>query len=97
MDGLQAEIFGTIRTCKFIDASDLFSDSVKAWNVFANSDPDCSWGDNNRTMVSPKTIIDVLEDSEESSDDIQLIIDKCKAIIEFSKPLNEPVYIDLEN
>ena len=93
MDGLQAEIFGTIRTCKFIDASDLFSDSVKAWNVFVNSDPDCSWGDNNRTMVSPKTIIDVLEDSEESSDDIQLIIDKCKAIIEFS----EPVYIDLEN
>lgn len=98
------EIFGTIRTCKFIDASNLFAGSVKVWDIFKHGDPDCSWGDNNRTMVTPQTIIKVLEDhlrifgtSWHSSDDIQLVVNKCKAIIEFSKPLNEPVYIDLEN
>jgi hypothetical protein len=42
-----------IKTCSFVDASDLFIECPDAWQIFMDSDPPVTWGDANRTMVSP--------------------------------------------
>ena len=45
-----------IKTCSFVDASDLFEDCPDAWQQFMDSDPPVSWGDAHRTLVSPDFI-----------------------------------------
>jgi hypothetical protein len=45
-----------IKTCSFVDASDLFIECPDAWQIFMDSDPPVTWGDANRTMVSPDSM-----------------------------------------
>ena len=79
------------QTCVFVEASNVFKDLPLAWNCFSESEPDCSWGDNNRTMVTPDTIIDALENA-----DCDGCEDEVASVIERLKSLGE-TYVDLEN
>lgn len=81
-----------VETCQYVESSKVFKDFPKAWDVFFNSEPDCSWGDNNRTLVSPSTIINALNGCD-CEDDEQVEVDNVIAILE---GLGE-TYIDLEN
>lgn len=74
-------------TAEFVEASEVFNGIPLAWEEFANSDPDCSWGNNNRTLVLPDVIIDALEESEEPQVAVAM------------KRLSElgDTYVDLEN
>ena len=81
-----------IQTCQYVEGTKVFNDFPKAWDVFFNSEPDCSWGDNNRTLVSPSTIINALEGCD-CEPDKQDEVDKVIAIL---LDLGE-TYIDLES
>jgi hypothetical protein len=78
-------------TCEFVEASEVFMDFKLAWDVFINSDPDCTWGDNNRSMVTPNVIIDALENSD---DEQQPQVQK---VVKILKSLPHDMYVDLEN
>lgn len=41
-----------IEHCVFVCASELFKGHNEAWTAFIESDPDCSFGSNNRSLVS---------------------------------------------
>lgn len=88
------------KTCNFIEVSSIFrlnnalmKPCTLAWDVFVNSDPKCTWGDNNRSLVTPDVIIDALENSdfdENAKDQVEEVLQRLKSI--------EPnIYIDLEN
>lgn len=84
----------TIKTCKFVEASHIFKGYGLAWDVFINSDPKCTWGDNNRSLVTPDVIIDALENSDlnvgNEQKQVEFVVEKLKSV--------EPhTYIDLEN
>lgn len=81
-----------IKTCKFVEVSDVFAKHGLAWDVFVNSNPNCSWGDNNRSLVTPDVIIDALEDA--SCDGV--VRKQVNAVVERLKSLGQ-TYIDLEN
>ena len=83
-----------IKTCSFIDASDLFEECPDAWQMFIDSDPPVSWGDANRTLVSPEFMTFVLEDC--FSDDNQ-IAQQIDSVLRRVKTLSFDTYIDLEN
>lgn len=101
------------KTCQFICASDLFENCQGAYNAFSESDPDCSWGDNSRTMIDATKIKDILEDQQDESlnksvqDQIKTVLDRLQQIIEINllewhKDPADPTYvgttyIDLEN
>jgi len=42
----------------FALASDVFAGANNAFQAFADSDPDMSWGDNARSLVKPKLLAD---------------------------------------
>lgn len=94
-----------VHQCRFVLASDLFAGCPMAMNAFANGDPDCSWGDNNRTMVTEDVIRRLLEDvvdipeSDEPLDDEPLDDEQqqTKLVLERLKNIPDDCYIDLEN
>ncbi len=81
-----------IKTCRFVDASDLFDGCPDAWQMFMDSDPPVSWGDANRTMVTPELMSFSLEecfsDDNEIAQQIDLVLNRLQKV---------DVYIDLEN
>jgi|688.fasta_scaffold1883247_2 hypothetical protein len=83
-----------IKTCKFIDASDLFVGCPDAWQMFMDSDPAVTWGDASRTLVSPEfmdfSLNDLFSDDNQITRQIELVLNKIKTL-DFS------TYIDLEN
>ena len=83
-----------VQTCKFVSATDVFEGHGLAWDVFINSDPKCTWGDNNRSLVTSDVIIDALElsDMNAGNEERQVNI-----VVERLKGLPEGVYVDLEN
>ncbi len=83
-----------IKTCSFIDASDLFEECPDAWQIFMDSDPPVTWGDANRTMVSTDSMIFMLEDC--FSDDNQTA-QQIDSVLKRVKTLSFDTYIDLEN
>lgn len=83
-----------IKTCSFIDASDLFLECPDAWQIFIDSDPPVTWGDANRTMVSPDSMTFMLEDC--FSDDNQTA-QQIDLVMRRVKTLGFDTYIDLEN
>lgn len=48
-------------TCEFYLSSDLFNGCQQAYDAFFESGPDCTWGDNNRSIVTAGLIRDCLE------------------------------------
>lgn len=88
-----------ILTCEFVECSEVFKDCPLAHDIFVNSDPDCSWGGNNRTMVTPNVLIAILSAHEEwieSSWDKKEAKQVAKVLKRLHK-LPETMYIDLEN
>lgn len=83
----------TVRTCHFVLFSEVFSGLSLARNVFINGDPECSWGNNNRTMITAQQIIENIED-EGDGDETKVEIGTA---VERLKSIPEGVYIDLEN
>jgi hypothetical protein len=83
-----------IKTCSFVDASDLFQDCPDAWQEFMDSDPPVSWGDAHRTLVSPDFMDSVVSDI--FRDDYQ-IAEQLNNVLRRVRSLKYETYIDLEN
>lgn len=83
-----------IQTCKFVSASEIFKDLGLAWDVFINSDPQCTWGDNNRSLVTADVIYDAIEQSDlnEGNEERQVNL-----VLEKLKEIPQDVYVDLES
>jgi hypothetical protein len=83
-----------IQTCKFVSASEIFEGLGLAWDVFINGDPDCTWGDNNRSLVTSDVIVDSLEltDLNEGNEERQVNL-----VLERLKEVPQDVYVDLES
>jgi len=83
-----------IKTCKYVEASEIFKDYGLAWDVFINSDPGCTWGDNNKSFVTADVIVDALENSDlnvgAEENHVRMVVEKLRS-------LPDEVYVDLEN
>jgi len=83
-----------IQTCKYVNGTEIFEGQGLAWDVFINSDPNCTWGDNNRSMVTADVIYDALEQSDlnvgNEERQVNLVLGRLKEV-------PEGVYVDLEN
>jgi hypothetical protein len=83
-----------IQTCKYVNGTEIFEGLGLAWIVFINSDPNCTWGDNNRSMVTADVIYDALEQSDlnvgNEERQVNLVLGRLKEV-------PEGVYVDLEN
>lgn len=82
------------KTCKYVDVNEIFKDYGLAWDVFVNSDPGCTWGDNNKSLVTPDVIIDALEESDLNVGNEQRQVEM---VVERLKNLESDVYVNLEN
>lgn len=96
-----------INTCKYIEASCLFNGCNDIWSVFVNSEANCSWGQNNRSLVTKDVIVDALDNvidrtevvngTYSTVDDVELDSKKVEDFFLRLDSLSEDVYIDLEN
>lgn len=77
-----------IEKCLFVCSTEVFKDHDEVWNEFNESDPDCSWGNNNRTLVSRDFLLTALEDID--AEGVEAVRDRLES-------LPAEVYIDLEN
>jgi hypothetical protein len=82
-----------IKTCQYVEASEVFKGFGLAWDVFINGDPNCTWGDNNRSMVTPDVIIDALEESEYEGNEAKQV----EQVVQILQSLPPDMYVDLEN
>lgn len=82
------------QTCQFVSATEVFKGQDLAWDAFVNSNPNCTWGDNNRTLVTPDVIIDSLELTDFDAGDEE---NQINVALERLKKIPEGVYVDLEN
>jgi hypothetical protein len=82
-----------VKSCKFVEASQIFKDFPLAWDLFVNSDPSCTWGDNNRSMVTPDVISDALQNAD--ADDKQA--KQVEAVVAKLASIEVNTYVDLEN
>jgi hypothetical protein len=78
-----------IKTVNFVDATDVFDGCRTAWSLFLEAGPDCSFGNNNRTLVTADTIIDALHECDEHPE--------VDTVLERLNELGEDFYVDLEN
>jgi hypothetical protein len=83
-----------IKTCQYVEASEVFKGYGLAWDVFINSEPNCTWGDNNRSLVTPDVIIDAMENSDLNVGPEQRQVEQVVKILE---SLPQDMYVDLEN
>lgn len=84
-----------VYTCNFIKASDLFKDCELAFTAFSDSSPDCSWGDNDKTMVVARLIQQSLEmmkgySDKQCDDEIEIVMERLDSI-------PGSMLVDLEN
>jgi hypothetical protein len=86
----------TKQTCEFVVASEVFAGCPAAWEVFVESEPKCSWGDNNRTLVVPQTIIDGLEETDELCEQTEQTQQQVQQVLHRLRTLGA-TYVDLEN
>jgi len=83
-----------VKTCEFVDASNVFKGYGLAWDLFINNDPNMTWGDNNRSMVMPERIIDALEDAD-AEEGVEA--NQVAEVIKRLKNIKPNIYVDLEN
>lgn len=83
-----------IKTCQYVEASEVFKGFGLAWDVFINSDPPCTWGDNNRSMVTKDVIVDALENSDLNVGPEARQVEQVVKILDSLPP---DMYVDLEN
>ena len=90
-----------VKQCSFVEPSEVFEGCPLALEVFAISEPQCSWGDNNRSLVTPDVIRTALEDAvslPDPEDDEETTEEQKQVAIVVGRldSLGE-TYIDLEN
>ena len=92
------------KTVEFVEQSDLFENCRLAWNAFVDSDPKCSWGGNNRTLIKASYIFSILDmyDYDEDEKDYEKLKNQIQTVlerIELSFRANPLIdfYVDLEN
>ena len=82
-----------IQETQFVLASDLFKGLRKLWEQLVDSNPNFTWGSNNRSMVTAETLLDHLEDCTNVNERSVSELDKrCQDL-----PEGLQCYIDLEN
>ena len=89
-----------VKSCQFVEATEVFKDCMQAYDMFCVSEPACSWGDNNRTMVSRDVIENAIEsfsDVDDEEDDSNSTNEQVKKVLKRLNNLNVHTYIDLEN
>ncbi len=88
-----------IHTVSFVLCSELWKGASEFWNEWFNSDPSFTWGDTNRTLVSPSRMLNSMFDKDGTpivnfkdvpDDQIELVRSRLNE-------LDESTYIDLEN
>ena len=83
-----------VHKCQFVLEADLFKGLDDLWREFCESEPDFTWGDNNRSLVTAKSILDHLYNTawtnEEQLELLRLRVEKCL-------PEGGNTYVDLEN
>jgi hypothetical protein len=83
-----------IKTCSFVEASDLFLGCPDAWQEFMDSDPPVTWGDAGRTLVSPdfmdSVVSDIFSDSNQTAQQLDCVLRRVRS-------MKYETYIDLEN
>ncbi len=81
-------------TVNYVFAADLFDTLEELWDVYSNSNPDASWGNNNLTLIAPQDIVDHLTDVVEIvGEELIKQFDLLKARV---NGLADDVYVDLE-
>lgn len=91
-----------VETVKIIGVVDLFSDLAKSdgdfWCVFSDTAP-YSYGDANRTLISPSVMLRHLADIEDDCHfDEEKLAEVKKALEDWrAEEMTNPVYIDVEN
>lgn len=83
-----------VLTAQFVEASEVFFGQRQAWEAFDSGEPDCSWGNNNRTFVTPNIVETALNNARGDDDDTDTEID---IVLERLATLPQDMYIDLEN
>lgn len=92
----------TVETARFVLMSDVFFGNNIAKNLFEESEHEFTWGDANRTLITPQKLIadltsvtKALEEDAELEEDGE--IGECNNVIEILRSIPEDVYVDLEN
>ena len=89
-----------IMQASFVFASELFKDCDKAWCGFVEESSDCSWGDNEHSLVMCKTIALTLKNMIESAGDDpsqSILVADIERVLGRISLLPDGTLIDLEN
>ena len=78
----------------FVLASDLTKGLKRFWSDFCDSEPSFSWGDNNRSLVTAKAILDHCDNTESLADHRSLRLLRLRVA---KLPEGQQTYVDLEN
>ena len=77
-----------IEHCVFVCGSELFRGHNEVWTAFIESDPDCTFGSNNRSLVCRDFLLTTLDQLDaKGMDSVRKRLERLPA----------EVYIDLEN
>lgn len=84
----------TIQACAFVDASDLLGEGWSEWFWEEFDQDEFSWGDNNRTLITPERFVSACDSIEWGDHGVsrKAAAAWCKRILNLGN-----VYIDLEN
>jgi hypothetical protein len=85
-----------VETCQYIRASRIFKSHPEVYDVFCGASPDCSWGDNEMTMVTADFVSRTLESQMPFIDD-NTLQKKCDYVLKKLDSVPSNVYIDLES
>ena len=81
-------------TAEFVLASDIFADYPEVWENWQYQS-DHTFGNNNRSLVTPDSVLAVLKATDHDQDGWELIEARLNVIVAQAK--NKELYIDLEN
>ena len=81
-----------ILTAEFVLGSDVFEGCRQVYDGFCDNDPDCSWGDNNRSLVRPDVILESLPGDDVGIDPVEI-----ETVRNRLESLPAGVMVDLEN
>lgn len=81
------------KSCKFVEASEVFKGCPRAWEIFVEGDPSCTWGDNNRSMVTPDVISTFFQNADYNENEIGQV----ETVIKRLDSIEDHTYVDLEN
>jgi len=78
-----------VHVCKFVNLSDLFKNLPESvYEQLAESDPDFTWGENNRSLITIERLLDHMDAAG---------IDYPEEFKDMCNKLGLEMYVDLEN